>query len=64
LYFDSFKLVVSAELYENLKIENKSNNNKIPNKIKNGWYKESNSMPKTICNKAVEKSNKSFDVPF
>ena len=38
--------------------------NSIPKNIKNGWYKESKRIPKTICSKAVEKSINNLDVPF
>jgi hypothetical protein len=46
---------------------NRKNNNiarKIPNKIKNWWYKESKIIPKNICKNAEEKSINNFEVPF
>ena len=32
--------------------------------MKKGWYRDNKIIPNTICNKAVEKSTKSFEVPF
>ena len=64
MYFDSFKLLSSPGVYENLNIEYNKIIKNNPKTIKKGWYKESKIIPNRICNNAAEKSINNFDVPF